>query len=154
MLQGGPDFRYLLPPAYSDVADSFGAVYWSSMAVAHGIEDNAADKQARWEHEYLHTGTGNVEFGILAQCGWLQDMWSAGNVAIVANVLGASSRNHPHSIMVMEHGDRGSRSNDYMRSGWGGRAAEIAGQNVLALTQIPRRFCYGSDPVNPDGPQR
>jgi uncharacterized protein (DUF1501 family) len=146
-LVGGPDFRHLFPPAYDDVPGSFGAVYWQAMASAHDIAASESAKINRWTSDYVATAAGDTEFGILSGCGWLRDMWEAGHVAIIANVLGSSSRNHHHSLLVLENGSRSATPGDFGRSGWGGRLAAAAGRNVLALTQVPRRFCYGEDPV-------
>ena len=37
-LEGGPDLRYLFPPAFDSDALSIGYRYWQAMAGAHGID--------------------------------------------------------------------------------------------------------------------
>lgn len=151
MLAGGPDLRHLLPPAFDPDPESYGYKYWEAKAGAHAIANSASAYQARWNDDYFHTSDGNIDFGILKACGWLKRMWDAGNVAIVCNVVGAQTRNHAHSQLVLDQGNLTSGPNDANRSGWGGRLAVAAGGNVLALTRAPRAFCYGPDPRDPEG---
>lgn len=149
MLAGGPDFRHLMPPAFDTNPFSYGYRYWEARAAAHGIADSVSAFEDRWRNDYFHVGNDSTEFGILKSCGWLNRMWGAGNVAIVPNVFGADSRNHAHCQLVLDQGDLTSGRNDGDKSGWGGRFAAAAGGNVLALTNSPRRFCYGPHPSDP-----
>ena len=150
-LEGGPDFRYLFPPAYDSDTMSFGYRYWKSMANAHGIADSNSAYQARWNDAYTPLSAGNTDFGMLNSCGWLQRMWDRGKVAIVSNVYGAASRNHAHGLIVLNHGDRSLGPNDQEGSGWGGRLAAAAGGRAVALTPIPSPFCYGPSATDPTG---
>jgi hypothetical protein len=93
------------------------------MAGAHGIGDSAAEYESRWSDAYTPLAFGGTDFGILNGCGWLRRMWDRGKVAIVCNALNASSRNHTHGLVVLEHGDRTLGPNDSEGSGWGGRLA-------------------------------
>jgi uncharacterized protein (DUF1501 family) len=150
-LEGGPDMRYLFPPAFDANVSSFGFRYWEAMANAHGIGASAAAYEARWNDAYTPLSWGGTQFGILDECAWLRRMWDRGKVAIVNNVYGASSRNHAHGLVVLNHGDRALGPNDQNGSGWGGRLAASAGGHALALTPIPSPFCYGPDADDPDG---
>ena len=150
-LEGGPDFRYLFPPAFDADRLSFGYRYWQAMAPAHEIGDSAAEYESRWSGAYTPLAFGDTSFGVLNDCAWLRRMWDRGKVAIVCNVLSASSRNHAHGLIVLEHGDRGLGPNDQDGSGWGGRLAAAAGGRALALTEIPSPFCYGPNAADPHG---
>jgi uncharacterized protein (DUF1501 family) len=147
-LEGGPDLRYLFPPAFDADTLSIGYRYWQAMAGAHGIGDSAAEYESRWSDAYTPLAFGGTDFGILNGCGWLRRMWDRGKVAIVCNALNASSRNHTHGLVVLEHGDRTLGPNDSEGSGWGGRLAAVAGGRALALTEIPSPFCYGPNPAD------
>ena len=143
MLLGGPDMRHLFPPAFDANPASFGFRFWQAKAAAHGVGTSPAAWQARWENDYLPAAQGATRFGIHAGCGWLDRMWNSGKLAIVSNVFGSTSRDHAHSIRVMEQGDRRLGPNEPLRSGWGGRLAVAAGGNALALTPSPRSFTFG-----------
>jgi uncharacterized protein (DUF1501 family) len=150
-LDGAPDLRHLFPPAFDSDTSSFGYRYWEAMAGAHGIGNSGAEYESRWIDAYAPLGFGDTSFGILGGCGWLQRMWDRGKVAIVCNVLGASSRNHSHGLVVLQHGDRALGPNDSDGSGWGGRLAAAAGGRTLALTALPSPFCFGPDTHDPHG---
>jgi uncharacterized protein (DUF1501 family) len=150
MLAGGPDFRHLFPPPYDPNSSSYGYRYWQARARAHNLSTTSAtDWEQRWVNDYHAVADGSSAFGILRRCGWLKRQWDAGNVAIICNAVGSTSRNHAQSIMIMDRGDVTLEAQDIGGSGWGGRAAVAAGGNVLALTPAPRRFCYGPHPQNP-----
>lgn len=151
MLQGGPDFRHLMPPAFNSSPSSYGYRYWQAKARAHAIADAASAYQARWNNDYFHVSHGQTQFGILKSCGWLKRMWDAGNVAVICNAVGAKTRDHAHCQLVLDQGNITSGPNDFNRSGWGGRLAAAAGGNVLAITRAPRRFCFGPDVQNQEG---
>jgi uncharacterized protein (DUF1501 family) len=150
MLNGAPDFRHLFPPPYDSNTASYGYRYWQARASAHSIPQSNNAYQDRWSNDYYPVSDGATSFGILNHCGWLKSMWDQGNVAIVCNAVGGVSRDHKHCELVMEHGNLTTGPNDYERSGWGGRLAHTAGGNVLSLTRIPRPFCFGPHPVNPE----
>ena len=149
MLPGGPDMRHLFPPAFDANPASFGYNFWQAKASAHAIGSTAADFEARWENDYFQVADGNVVFGIRNNCGWLKQMWDAGNVALICNAFGATSRDHSHAIAVMDQGNPGHGPNDSFGPGWGGRLASAAGGNVLSLTPSPRPFAFGEDPADP-----
>ena len=152
-LAGGPDFRHLLPPAYSSVRGSYGRTFWERRARAFGIADSAASLQRHWSEAYLPMRHGRTEFGIMRRCGWLAAQWQQGNVALVCNTAGSDSRDHHHGILVMDLGDRGAGKFDH-GSGWGGRLAYAADANAVAMTQSPRPFALGPDPALPLDPRR
>ncbi len=150
-LAGGPDLRYLLPPAFDSDPASYGYRYWQAKAAAHAL--NPADPAAwaqRWQNDYSAFSANGVDFGILNRAGWLQRMWAAGHVALVNNVIGATSRNHAHCQLVLDQGNVDSSPQDVERSGWGGRLAQFCGGHVAALTSTPRNFCFGAVAGNPD----
>jgi len=150
MLSGGPDFRHLFPPPFDSNPDSYGYRYWQARAGAHSIAESSSAYQARWENDYLHASDGQTKFGILAKCGWLKRMWDAGNVAVISNTVGGTTRNHPHCELIMNQGNLSSSPTDSERSGWGGSLAFYSGGNVLSLTRAPRPFAYGPDLSDPD----
>lgn len=145
-LLGGPDMRHLLPPAYTSSTSSFGYRFWKARARSFGIASNPAAWQKRWNDRYYARNSANTRFGILKSAPWLRDMWDDGNVAIVNNVIGSTSRDHEHSIMVMDQGNRKTGPNDLIRSGWGGRLAQQLDANVVSVSRSPRPFCYGAHP--------
>ncbi len=145
MLPGGPDFRYLFPPAFNAGIDSVGYGYWQAKAAAHNLPGSAAQWEAGWLKDYFPVADGATHFGIRRNCGWLKSMWDQGNLAIVNNVFGASTRDHAHCMRVMDQGDRFALPNDPPASGWGGRLAAAAGGNCVALTPSPRPFGFGAD---------
>ena len=71
-------------------------------------------------------------------------MWDKGNLAIICNALGSTSRDHEQAILAMDQGNLTSGPNDSLRSGWGGRLAQSANGNSISLTSIPRNFCFGA----------
>ncbi|MFC1772746.1 DUF1501 domain-containing protein [Pseudomonadota bacterium] len=145
-LVGAPDYRHLLPPPFDPDPSSYGFRYWEARAASHAIEQSANAYEARWNDDYFPAADGSTQFGILRSCGWLARMWDAGNVAVICNAVGATTRDHAHCQLVMDQGNLTSGPNDQNRSGWGGRLSAEAGGNVIALTKTPRRFCYGPDP--------
>ena len=144
MMAGGPDFRYIFPPAYNANVNSFGHHYWKNMSRAHGISAAASSWQNRWNNDYHHRTYNGVQFGIKKQCGWLASMWDQGKLAIICNSIGSASRDHELAILVMDQGNLLSGPNDFLRSGWGGRLAQASNGNVVAVTNVPRKFCFGA----------
>lgn len=148
LLSGGPDMRHLMPPAYSSQTGTIGYEYWQATASSHGVE-SASEMQARFNDAYDVIGAdGDTEFGLLKSCGWLKSMWEQGNVAIVNNVLGSSSRNHPLSVLASELGNRAVTSTTTLSPGVGGRLAAASGGNMVSLTPAPRGYCYGPSTDN------
>lgn len=141
-LAGGPDFRHLLPPAFSTNTSSYGNRFWRARAGSFGLGNSSQAMAKHWNSAFYHRGSGGQSFGILKKAVWLKDMWDAGNVAIVNNVIGSESRDHSHGLLVMDQGIRSSGPNDFNRSGWGGRLALAANGNVVSTSYAPRPFCY------------
>ena len=153
ILLGGPDLRHLFPPALTPAAaadtSSFAYNYWLYRQRAHSIGSAVIDWETRWNNDFLpkaFAGGAGTDFGILGSCTWLSQMWDDGKLAIVCNALGSTSRDHDHSILVLDQGNLTSGPSDVNRSGWGGRLASASGGNALALTSVPRVFCYGLHP--------
>lgn len=149
MLQGGPDFRHLIVPPFSADPATYGSTYWRNRWRAHHIGSSEADWQARWENDYLPTASGPNSFGILKKCGFLKTHFDAGKVAIINNTLGSTTRDHAHSEIVFESGDRTAGPNDRTRDGWGGRLAQAVGGGVVSLHGDVRLFCNGKHPTDP-----
>ena len=150
MMFGGPDFRHLFPPPFDSKPGSYGYEYWAARAGSHSIAESVSAYQSRWFDDYFHVSDGATDFGILSSCGWLKRMWDAGNVAIITNAVGGTTRNHSHCRLIMEQGNLRSGPNDFERSGWGGRLAYYAGGNVLSLSTAPTPFSYGPHPEDPE----
>ena len=150
MLSGGPDFRHLFVPPFDPVPGSYGYEYWTARAGSHSIDQSSSAYETRWNDDYFNVSDGATEFGILAKCGWLKRMWDAGNVAIISNAVGGTTRNHVHCRLIMEQGNLSSGPYDFERSGWGGRLAAYAGGNVLSLSGMSTPFVYGPHAEDPN----
>ncbi|TJZ79218.1 DUF1501 domain-containing protein [Chitiniphilus eburneus] len=152
-LGGGPDFRHLFPPtiAANEPADSYAMRWWTARASSQGIAADQRNRDGyyqRFNSAYQAlTLPGTAQpagIGMLNRCGWLKEQWDAGHVAVIHNVVGATSRDHSHSLQVMDQGDRTSAPME-RKPGWGGRLVTALGGNarVGALTRAPRPFCLG-----------
>lgn len=106
------------------------------------MTDSDAALALRWHDAYLPVADGHTEFGILARAGWLHEKWAAGKVAFVCGVLNNGSRDHELAQRTLEMGIRDANKVTF-GSGWGGRLAQAANANVVALTNSPRRFTFG-----------
>ncbi|MEY3220360.1 MAG: hypothetical protein RIT27_1717 [Pseudomonadota bacterium] len=163
-LDGGPDLRHLMPPKYDSNPNSYGYLYWKYRANAHAIAQHETAYQARWENDFLKPSKklapAGKEFGILNNSQWLFDQWESGNLAIINNALGSNSRDHAHSLLVLEQGNRNASPHDLDRAGWGGRlAAAIQSKlqsdqstivsRIASLTPEVRRFSYCPHPTDP-----
>jgi len=151
-LSGGPDLRHAFVPPFNADTNSFGYMFWKSMAPSQfqkgQTKTDNASLQSRYATGFKQYTSNGITFGMLNKCGWLQSMYEAGKVALVANVFGSDSRDHDHATKVMDFGDM-TIPKTYMGSGWGGRLAYAANGNVLALSGYPRPFSYGPDPAQP-----
>lgn len=146
MLLGGPDMRHVFPPAFVNSPGTYGYEFWRHRARAYALADSATDWANHWSNHFYHRSAGGVQFGILKSCEWLKQRWDAGELALICNAVGSKSRDHAHSILVMDQGNLESGPNDLERSGWGGRLASLANANCVSLTYIPRPFCFGLHP--------
>jgi len=145
MLMGGPDWRHVFPPAWNSNSSSYGYKFWKARYRSFGLKsDSDGELSAYWGREFDKRSTDRgQQFGISKACPWLRQRWDEGNLAIVANGIGSDSRDHAHSIIVSNQGNRDSRPNDVGRSGWGGRLASKMGKNVVSLTMTPSEYCNG-----------
>ena len=148
-LRGGPDFRHLIVPPVDSAADSFGNAYWLNRWRSHGATIDPASWQQRYDNDYLPVDVGGTRFGVLGKAAWLKQQFDAGNVAIINNVAGSTTRDHSHSLVVYESGDSAAGPNDLTRNGWGGRLASAVDGNVVSMTSRVRLFCNGPHPSNP-----
>lgn len=169
-LDGGPDMRHLVVPAYDSNTSSFGYKYWSNRWQSHDLsETNSSEWQARWENDYFPITVGgqnwgqgganlvdsglknnDVTFGIWKEAGWLIDMFLKGHVALAFNVAGGRNRAHDTSSVQLHQGNILSDLTDIDRSGWGGRVARSAQKNIVAVTSAPLPFCFGPEGLAPD----
>ena len=111
IMLGGPDMRHLFPPALTPAAAadtaSFAYNYWLHRQRSHNIDDLPSDWEAHWNAHFDHkafAGGAGTDFGILSSCGWLSQMWDDGKLAIICNAVGSVSRDHDHSILVLDQG--------------------------------------------------
>lgn len=133
-------------PPFSAVNGTYGREFWRIRASAQGADDTTTVLEQRWNDDYLHVASGNTEFGIVSKSAdWLHGMWDAGKVAFICGVLNNPSRDHELAIRTMEMGNRAADKFTF-GSGWGGRLAQAANRNVIALTTSPRRFSFAPNP--------
>ena len=158
-LNGGPDMRHLIVPAFDATPNSYGNEYWKNRYRSHQLTSNQSTWQARWENDYYPITVGGqnwngglvdsnglnnqVTFGIWREAGWLIDMFRAGNVALIFNAVGGTNRAHDLSTLMLEQGNLFSTLSQSTRSGWGGRLARSAGGNSVSLISSPRPFTFG-----------
>ncbi len=148
-LRGGPDIRHLIAPPFDSTPGTYGYAYWSNRWRVHGIENDASAWQARWQDDYFHVELDGVEFGVLKVADWLRDRIEAGHVALLNNVVGATSRDHSHASVVWEAGDRAAMPGQLARDGWGGRLARAVDGHVVSMTPAVRQFCNGPHATDP-----
>jgi len=158
-LDGGPDLRHLVVPAYDPSDDSFGGKYWRHRAAAHRLTDTFTAQQ-RYEQDYVEFTVGDatwnarglvdatginsqIKFGIWGEAGWLIDMFAQGNVAMVFNAVGGTNRAHDLSTLMLNQGNVLAGLNDRGASGWGGRLARSAGGKSISLISSPSSFSFG-----------
>lgn len=152
MLLGGADLRHVLaPPPNGVYADAF----WAARQDIYRY--NAAEQAMYpgypdvWDGLYLPVQWGEKTFGIHKSAAWLKDQFEAGNVAIIANVLGSENRRHDHSQRIMWTGDPATGQFDVDRDGWGGRLVyEIGAANTVVVSSNVPLFAQGEDPTDRD----
>lgn len=168
-LNGGPDMRHIVVPAFDNNTNSVGYQYWSNRWRAHDIANNANAWRARFNDDYFpitvgadnwgQTGANLVDaggknsgftFGIWKEAGWLIDMFVKGNAAFVFNAAGGRNRAHDLAALQLNQGNLLSQLSDLSRSGWGGRLARSADRNMISVTNTPNRFCFGPEGVAPN----
>lgn len=148
LLEGGPDFRHLFVPEFNADSKSYGNNYWTARATAHRVASTQESMEARWK-QYLRVEKDGVVFGVHPKAEWLKDAFLAGNVAIINNVKHSTTRDHAHSLLVLQSGDYNTGRNDRARSGWGGQLAQLAKGRVISMTPFAKLFCNGKHPTNP-----
>lgn len=169
-LNGAPDFRHLIVPAYDSNPNSFGGKYWANRGRSHnldadGIAGLQRTQETRWEQDFFPITVGGngwsnnledtnnlnsgITFGIWKEAGWLIKMFQEGNVALVFNAVGSTNRAHDLSQLMAYQGDLSIDLEDSNQSGWGGRLARAAGGRAIALEDTSSPFTFG--PVGEPG---
>ena len=144
-LDGGPDFKHLIVPPFSEDASSYGATFWRARASIFNLtsSDSAGLKNAYIEN-YDEITVDGIVCGVLKECGWLKSEILAKNVAIVSGVVASQNRDHHHSKLILESGSLLTGAHDVGVSGWGGRAVQALGANAISITQGVRLICNGA----------
>ncbi len=152
MLLGGADLRYLFVPDPASIP-AYAAGFWEARKAIY--QNNAAnlalypDYADVWSDLYVPATSSLPTFGIHKNAGWLKQQFDAGNVAIVANVLGSANRRHDHSQLIVNAGDTQASQYIYDREGWGGRLVyAIGAANAVAVTNDISVYCNGIDATN------
>ncbi len=154
MLLGAADLRYLFVP-HPGSAPEYATAFWNARKSIY--QYNAANTTLYPDYDAVFSGLytpstdipSGVSFGIHNNAGWLKQQFDAGNVAIVANVLGSDNRRHDHSQLIVNTGDPMASQYVYDREGWGGRLAHVIGAaNVVSVSNDISIFCNGIDPTN------
>jgi len=152
MLDGGPDFRHLIVPAYeasNNDPDSYAAKFWKARASIFNVTSESDLKKA-YNDNYNNITISGIKCGILKIASWLEDQITAGNVAIVSNAIASTNRNHYHSKLVMESGDMDASPYNLDVSGWLGRSARGLGKNLVSVTSEVRLSCNGPVANHPE----
>ncbi len=139
ILDGGADFRHIFSPIFSDDKSSYGYNFWKNRATSHNLDANNLTSLEARASEYLKLANG--DFSINPKASWLKEQFESGKVAIVNNIINSTNRDHSHSLLMLESGDKSAGAHDVERSGWGGRLARELNANVLSLTRNVRLFC-------------
>lgn len=152
-LDGGPDFRHLIVPAYSSSnndEDSYAYNFWKARGSIFG-KTAPDDLKQVYSDNYDDITISGVACGILKQCGWLKNEINAGNVAIVNNVVASTNRDHHHSSIIMENGFLDANEHNLDVSGWLGRCAKsisVDKSNVVSVSREVRLGCNGPHPTD------
>ncbi len=155
LLEGGPDFRHLFVPPPNSNTNSYGYKYWNNRVTTTGRGSRPADP-GRWQEIYNRfyeqfTISG-VTFGVLKDNngrpdanGWLRQLLKANpnRVAIINNVYHSTSRDHHHSLLVLQTGVYTTASGSANASGWGGRLINLLGgsNRLINFSRSIRPFC-------------
>lgn len=146
-LEGGPDFRHLIAPQPSS---DYGSEFWKARASIFEIDGgNIAGIQKTFDEHYDLINFDSMNFGLLKKASWLKTKIQEGKVAIINNVVGSTSRDHPYSSLIWGSGDSDAQPQELCRSGWGGRLASYANKRIMSVTEQPLLFCNGPHPSNP-----
>ena len=151
MLDGGPDFRYIIVPPYnSDTkVDSYADKFWKARASLWKHANTTDELKQEYSNHYKEITFDSVTFGVHNKCAWLKDEIEAGNVAIISNVIASTNRDHHHSQVMMENGSVDANAHNLDVSGWAGRAATKLGAKVVSSTNEIRLICNGPHPTDP-----
>jgi len=151
ILDGGPDFRHLIVPAYdeeNDDKESYAVQFWEARASLFSVS-TAEELKEIYRTNYDEVSIDGVTCGILKKAGWLTQQIKEGNVAIVSNVIGSTNRDHTHSMLMIESGQLDIPAFNRDVSGWLGRGADRVGENVVSVTSEVRLSCNGPHPSDP-----
>ncbi|MEM7179863.1 MAG: DUF1501 domain-containing protein [Spirochaetota bacterium] len=160
LLEGGPDFRHLFVPPPSSSTTSYGYKYWNNRTTSIGRGASSNDPtgwQTIYENAYeemsLTDNSGNtITFGVLKDNNgtdnanaWLREKIKSGNVAIINNVYHSISRDHSHSLLILQSGSYQTGIGQAGIQGWGGALASAISGKVISFTNQLRPFSNVSD---------
>jgi len=151
MLDGGPDFRHIIVPAYAqdnDDEDSYAAKFWKARSSIWNVS-STDDLKKVYQDNYDEITIDSVTFGVHNKCKWLKDQLESSNVAIVSNVVVSTNRDHHHSQVMMENGSADANAHNLDVSGWAGRAATELSAKVISCSSEIRLICNGPHPTDP-----
>jgi uncharacterized protein (DUF1501 family) len=146
MLSGGADLRHLFTP-YPYTSKKYAAKFWEARKSLYTTA--YPNYVALFNDLYRGVDTGSRKFGIHNKAGWLAAQYRAGNVAIVANVLGSDNRRHDHSRLIVNTGDPFAKQYINDRDGWGGRLVyAIGAAKAVEVSENVSVFCQGTNAAN------
>ncbi len=154
LLRGGADFRGLIVPEPDGKSSSYATRFWQARAaVVAGEGASSRDAEGQIIENWLpaEDSAGRpIRFHPAAN--WLHAEYLAGRVAVVANVLHSTTRNHRRAQKAFEAGDQDLSATESNQSGWGGRLLEAIHEDqpdasLVCLTNNMSRFTVPSRPM-------
>ena len=149
-LDGGPDFRHLIVPAYessNNDTNSYAAKFWEARASLFRVS-TVDELKNKYSENYDDITIGGIKCGILKKASWLKEQIVDNKVAIISNAIGSTNRNHYHSKLILESGNMETSPYNLDVSGWAGRAASELGHNIVSITGEVRLLCNGPHPTD------
>lgn len=154
LLEGGPDFRHLFVPRPNENPQTYGYKFWNNRVTAIGrgtAINNYSSWMTAYERFYREFTRGGVTFGVLRRDrnnqvdtnGWLINQIDSGNAALVNNVHHSTSRDHAHSLLVLQSGIYETKAGSSNAGGWGGRLINQmpAGDRLVSFSRAIRPIC-------------
>lgn len=154
LLRGGADFRGLIVPEPDGKSSSYATRFWQARAAAVAGEGaSARDAEGQVIESWLPAEDSQgraIRFHPAAD--WLHTEFLAGRVAVVANVLHSTTRNHRRAQKAFEAGIHDLSGTETSQSGWGGRLLEAIHEeqpeaSLVCLTNNMSRFTVPNQPL-------